>query len=123
LSLTISTLPHTWLIDLDGTVLAHNGHLNGGDSLLPGVREFWADIPQHDVIILLSARDERYREHTLAFMATEGLRFDGALFGLPNGERVLINDRKNSGLPTAFAVNLARDVGLGEIQFKMDGSL
>jgi len=123
LNLTISTLRHTWLIDIDGTVLEHNGHLKDGDSLLPGVREFWANIPQHDAIILLSARDERYREHTLAFMVTEGLRFDGALFGLPTGERVLINDRKNSGLPTAFAVNLPRNVGLGEIQFTMDGSL
>ncbi|MEY3200946.1 MAG: hypothetical protein RIR70_496 [Pseudomonadota bacterium] len=119
----MSTLPHTWLIDLDGTVLAHNGHLNGGDSVLPGVLEFWTKIPEQDVIILLSARHERYREHTLAFLSAQGLRFDGALFGLPTGERILINDRKNSGLPTALAVNLARDAGPGEIHFKMDGSL
>jgi len=104
-------------------VLEHNGHLKDGDRLLPGVVEFWANIPIHDAIILLSARDESYREHTLAFIATEGLRFDGALFGLPTGERVLINDRKNSGLPTAFAVNVPRDVGLGVIQVTIDGSL
>jgi hypothetical protein len=38
-------LGHTWFIDLDGTILKHNGYLTNNDELLPGVKEFWNSIP------------------------------------------------------------------------------
>lgn len=110
--IVLSDLAHTWLIDLDGTVLLHNGYKNGGDVLLPGVQDFWAQIPAGDVIVLLSARPEAERVQTLDFLQGAGLRFDHALFGLPTGERVLINDQKPQGLKTAIAVNVVRDGGL-----------
>ena len=44
-AIVVSALPHTWLVDVDGTVLAHNGHLKGRDVVLPGVAAFWATIP------------------------------------------------------------------------------
>jgi len=65
IDLRISCLPHTWLIDLDGTVLTHNGYLSDNDRLLPGVTEFWQKIPECDIIILLSAREIIYAENTL----------------------------------------------------------
>jgi mannose-6-phosphate isomerase-like protein (cupin superfamily) len=38
--------------------------------------------------------------------------------GLPNGDRILINDRKsNSPRNTAYAINLVRNSGLGNIDF------
>jgi hypothetical protein len=114
--LPLSNLAHTWLIDVDGTILCHNGHKQGGDALLPGVHEFWATIPPGDTIVLMSAREETYREATLAFLEAAGLRFDYALFGLPHGERILINDVKPRGLHTALAVNLRRDGGLAELR-------
>ena len=40
-TLTLSPLPHTWILDVDGTLCVHNGHLNGGDELLAGVKESW----------------------------------------------------------------------------------
>jgi hypothetical protein len=113
MSLSLSALAHTWLIDLDGTVFKHNSHLDGADQLLPGVREFWAALPAGDIVVLMSAREERYRAQTLASMAAAGLRYDHALFDLPHGERILLNDTKPRGLQTAVAVNLARDAGLG----------
>ena len=36
--LLLSTLGHTWIFDLDGTIVKHNGYLiDGKDTLLPGV--------------------------------------------------------------------------------------
>jgi hypothetical protein len=113
MSLSLSILGHTWLIDLDGTVFKHNGHLQGADELLPGVREFWAALPAGDTVVVMSAREERYRTTTLASLAAAGLRYDHALFDLPHGERIVINDTKPRGLQTALAVNLSRDAGLG----------
>jgi hypothetical protein len=122
-TLKLSPLPHTWLIDLDGVVAAHNGHLTGPDTLLPGAEAFWAAIPEGDTIILMSARAEAYREASLAFLAAQGLRVDIALFDLPTGERILINDMKPSGLKTAHAINLARDEGLGGVPIEIDPGL
>lgn len=121
--LSISSLPHTWLIDVDGTVLRHNGHKMGGDELLPGVRELWASIPPEDVVVLLSARTQEEMPATLAFLRAEGIRFDHTLFGLPKGERIVINDCKPGGLNTAVAVNVARDAGLGGLTVTLDPSL
>ena len=112
MSLSLSTLGHTWLIDLDGTVFRHNSRLEGADVLLPGVREFWAALPPGDTVIVMSARQQQYRAATLAALDAHGLRYDHALFDLPHGERILLNDTKPRGLQTAIAVNLARDAGL-----------
>jgi hypothetical protein len=122
-TITVSRLGHTWLIDLDGTVLAHNGHLEGGDRVLPGVEAFWAQIPEGDVIVLLSAREDAHLEESLEALKRHGLRWDHVLFGLPHGERVLINDCKPSGLVTAFAVSLARDEGLARLRIELDETL
>jgi hypothetical protein len=121
--LRLSGLGHTWLIDLDGTVLKNSGYLKGGDELLPGVREFWASLPKDDVILLLTARDEVDRPATLAFIEAQGLRFDQAIFGLPSGERVVINDTKPRGLVTALAVPVVRDEGLAGVAFEIDAEL
>jgi hypothetical protein len=121
--LTLSKLPHTWMIDLDGTLLKHNGYLNDGDELLSGVEEFWASIPSSDIIILLSARTDEEMPSTLTFLKNKGLRFDHAIFSLPKGERILINDIKPSGLSTAYAINIARDLGLNDLVVNYDQSL
>ncbi len=122
-AIVVSALPHTWLIDIDGTVLAHNGYLEGPDVVLPGVEAFWAAIPPEDCIILLSARAEEMRQRTLAALDAAGLRYDQAVFGLPKGERILINDDKPGGLVTALAVPLARDAGLGGLSLTIDPRL
>ena len=121
MNLRLSALPHTWLIDLDGTMLKHNGHKQpGGDQVLPGVPELWARIPAADMIILLSARKETEMAATLAFLRRQGLRFDRALFELPVGERILINDAKPGGLQTALAVNVVRDGDLSDVVVTID---
>ena len=120
IDISLSLLGHTWLIDIDGTVLRHNGHKNEDDVILPGVREFWAKIPPDDTIILMSARAVTFEQETLLFFRRNGLRYTHAIFNLPVGERILINDTKPSGLKTAIAHSLARDHGFAELSISID---
>jgi hypothetical protein len=123
IKINLSRLKHTWLIDLDGTLLKHNAHKKNNDELLSGVIEFWEAIPSTDIIILLSARAEEERVPTLNFLATQSLRYDHTIFGLPTGERILINDEKPSGLTTAVSINIKRDIGLSNLSVNIDNTL
>lgn len=109
--LTLSPLPKTWIFDLDGTLLKHNGYKNNGDELLPGVKELFSQIPDEDFILILTARADEVIKDTEIFLRNQGLRFDKILNNIPFGERILLNDRKPSGLDMAYAINLERDAG------------
>ena len=121
--LALSLLPHTWIIDLDGTVLRHNGYKLGSDELLPGVERFLDSIPPSDFIIFISAREEEFKEQTVDFLDKCNIRYDTVIFGVPSGERILINDIKPSGLLTAHAINVIRDSGLGELAISIADDL
>ncbi len=106
----MSTLPKTWILDLDGTLVKHNGYkLDGTDTLLAGAKEYLAELPEEDRIVILTSREERYREETLKFLKESGIRYDEILFEMPMGERIVVNDRKPSGIPMAVAVNVERN--------------
>jgi ribonucleotide monophosphatase NagD (HAD superfamily) len=120
--LTLSNLPKTWILDLDGTIVKHNGHLTGGDILLPGVREFFQNLNPTDKVILLTAREIKYQSSLLHFLKSHNIEFDQILFDMPKGERILINDSKPSGLKTAFALSPERDQGL-QLDLRIDESL
>lgn len=121
--LTLSSLPKTWLFDVDGTLVVHNGHLTPrGDELLPGVKDVFARIPPEDIIILLTARKDDYRIKLENFLHANDIRYDQILYGMPMGERILVNDKKPSGLVTAFAVNKDRDAPL-DLNITIDETL
>ena len=40
-SIILSSLPHTWLFDLDGSIVSHNQYKIEKDKLLPGVKSFF----------------------------------------------------------------------------------
>ena len=106
----LSTLPKTWILDLDGTLLKHNGYkIDGKDTLLPGAKEYLDALPKEDRILILTSRTEEYREETLRFLKENEIRYDEILFHIPYGERIVVNDKKPSGLLTAVAFNLERD--------------
>ena len=106
----LSKLPHTWIFDIDGTIVKHNGYLTPeGDTFLEGVEDFLKSIPEKDMIIFLTARDEFDREKTENFLKAHGIRYDYIIFEAPIGERILINDDKPGGLATAHAIRLKRD--------------
>ncbi|MEU1887246.1 hypothetical protein [Micromonospora sp. WMMD987] len=121
--LTLSELPKVWIVDLDGVVFRHNAYLGGEDEVLDGAVGFWAQIAPDDVVVVMTGRPESERVRTLDLLARLGLRVDRAMFGLPLGERVVVNDAKPSGLPTAHAVNLPRDRGLGGLRVDIDPAL
>lgn len=108
--LTLSTLPKTWIFDLDGTLVKHNGYkLDGKDTLLAGVKEYLSEIPEEDKIVIFTSRTEEYKELTLQFLIENDIRYDKILFDMPMGERIVVNDRKPSGIDMAVAVNMDRD--------------
>jgi hypothetical protein len=112
--LVLSNLSHTWLIDLDGTLVKHNGYLTDGkDSFLDGALVFLNSIPKNDKIIFLTSRTTKYKAITINFLQENNIHYFDIIFNLPFGERILVNDKKKSGLLTAYAINLSRDVFSG----------
>lgn len=121
--LILSCLSKTWVIDIDGVILKHNGYKQNKETLLPGVIEFWKQISPEDYVILLTARAVELRESTLEVIVKHGLRYNVAIFGIPTGERICINDKKPSGLLTSYAINLLRDEGLDDLKIAADLNL
>lgn len=110
MKLTLSSLPHTWILDVDGTIVKHNGYkIDGYDTLLAGVKEFFASLPSQDRVILLTARKAEYLPALKDFLTKNQIRYDHIITDVPMGERILVNDNKPSGLKCAYAVNKERD--------------
>ena len=108
--LEISLMKHTWILDLDGTIIKHNGYkIDGYDTFLDGAEDFLSSIPEEDTIIFLTSRTEKYRKLTEEFLLKNHITYDQIIFNVPYGERILINDKKPSGLRTSIAVNKDRD--------------
>lgn len=106
----MSTLPKTWIFDLDGTLLKHNGYkIDGVDTVLPGVREYLESIPKEDHIVILTSRTDEYKQQTLDFLKENAIRYEEIIFNIPYGERIVVNDRKPSGIDMAAAMNIDRD--------------
>ncbi len=111
--ISLSSLGHTWILDLDGTLVKHNGYkLDGKDSFLEGAEAFLNGIPLKDMVIILTSRAEETRDQTESFLREHGIRYDLILYNVPYGERILINDDKPSGLRTAIALGKKRDTGI-----------
>lgn len=108
--LVLSKLGHTWILDLDGTLVKHNGYkMDGHDSFLAGAKEFLNSIPDKDMIIFMTSRREEYRSVTEMFLRSNNIKYNQIIFGLPYGERILINDNKPSGLKTGYTILKRRD--------------
>ena len=107
-------LSHTWFIDIDGTILKHNGYLiDKKDTILKGVKKFFKKIPKKDKIILITSRKKNILKKTLLFLKKNNIRFDQVIFDLPYGERILIHDLKpKNNLKTAISINVKRNEGL-----------
>ena len=121
-NLVLSTLKKTWLIDIDGTIIKHNSHKQGGDILLSGVKEFFNRVA-NDFIILITAREKKYEVETKNFLEKNDIKYDIIIFDAPHGERILINDKKISGLKTCHSINLERDSGLKNLNINISEDL
>jgi len=107
----LSNLAHTWIFDIDGTLVKHNGYkIDGVDTILPGVKEFFEkNIREEDYVLLVTARKSEYKEITESYLIENNIRFDRIIYDLPSGERIVVNDRKPSGLEMSVAININRD--------------
>lgn len=110
----------TIFIDIDGTVLRHNGDLStqvlSDCPVLDGaIHKFneWNRKGYH--IILTTGRKECMRELTKSQLQGAGLFYDQLIMGLPRGQRVLINDSKPDVETTAIAFTVKRNSGIAEI--------
>ena len=123
----------TWFIDIDGTLVRHleNKEIDEGsqEELLPYVLEFLEGIEKRgDCIILTTARLEEHRQVTEKMLREFGIRYDQIIFGIGSRERVVVNDIKpidafdggsrENPLPTAYAINVNRNEGFGQILCK-----
>lgn len=121
--LEFSPLAKTWIFDVDGTLVKHNGYkIDGYDTLLSGVKEFFENLSIDDKVILLTAREEKYLQSLKDFLKNNNIRYDYLLTDMPMGERILVNDRKPSGLNTAFSINKNRD-DIFDIAYKINEEL
>ena len=108
--LEFSSLAKTWILDIDGTLVKHNGYkIDGYDTLLDGVSDFFKALSSDDKVVLLTARKKEYIPALKQFLAKNNIRYDMLLSDMPVGERILVNDRKPSGLDMSFAINKKRD--------------
>ena len=122
-NIVVSALGKTWILDIDGTVCKHNGYkLDGHDTLLPGAKQLFEGIDEIDKVVFITSRSQAYAEMTESFLRENGIRWNAIIYDLPYGERILVNDKKPSGLKTSIAVNTERDVFMEEI-FIVDESL
>ena len=118
--LTLSALGHTWILDLDGTIVKHNGYLiDGEDTFLPGAEAFLKGIPSQDMVIFVTSRKEEYRGLTEDFLMRHGIRYNHIIFEAPYGERILVNDAKPSGLKMAISINVSRNQDF-DVDLKID---
>jgi GTP:adenosylcobinamide-phosphate guanylyltransferase len=123
----LSTLPKTWFLDLDGTLVPHNSHLqfgNADDTLLPGVHDLLTELDPTDTIVITTSRKAEDCSSILdeisRISTSKNIRL---IADLGVGERIIFNDLKPSGLKTAYAFNLQRDTGLRNIYFRVDSTL
>ena len=110
MEIEMTTLGKTWILDLDGTLLKHNGYmLDGADSVLKETARLLSNIKREDMVIIITSRERSYKDQTEKFLRENGIRFDKIIYGAPYGERILINDDKPSGRRMAYAIGIKRD--------------
>ena len=113
-NLVLSALGHTWILDLDGTIVKHNGYKDDGtDTLLEGALEFLQTIPDKDMIIFVTSRSPGTKQMTEGFLMNNNIRFDHIIYNAPYGERILVNDDKPSGLKMSYGIRTLRDIWCG----------
>lgn len=118
--------PKTIFCDIDGTLVEHTGDIIRNYStqvnVLPNVLE---NIKQWDKlnyrIILTTGRQESIRKATEEALEKAGIVYSQLIMGIPNGDRVLINDKKTRGIRnTAYAINLVRNKGMSNVDIESE---
>jgi len=111
----------TIFCDIDGTLLKHKGdillHIKEEPELLDNVIETIKNWDKKCYkIILTTGRKESLRKLTEEQLLKVGIIYDQLIMGISNGDRILINDRKqNTNRDTAYAINVNRNEGFKDL--------
>ena len=114
----IINMTKTIFCDIDGTIIHHNNDIHTNmlqkPIILDGVLEKFKEWDKNNYkIILTTGRKEGNRKQTEEQLSFLGINYDLLIMGLPNGDRILINDKKEKGVfNTAYAINVVRNKGL-----------
>ena len=84
--------------------------------------KFFENLPTSDKVILMTARKEEFIPALKKFLKENNIHYDYLLTDMPMGERILVNDRKPSGLNMAHAVNKNRDCAF-DVTYKINEGL
>jgi len=114
--------PKTIFLDIDGTILKHQGNLvsiyQNEPEVLDGVYEtlnHW-DMQGYN-IILTTGRKESLRKFTEEQLRNLNIFYDQLIMGIGGGVRYLINDFKpNSNNPTCHAITIDRNKGISHLK-------
>lgn len=113
----------TYFFDIDGTIVKNLSYedleLHVKDptfiqELLPGVKKFFISLKENDIVIFTTARSTVYREMTIRTLKYHNIKYKQLIMDLPSGERYLINDTVNFFYKKSIAINVLRNVGLGD---------
>lgn len=112
--------PKTIFLDIDGTLLKHQGGLSQiaamSPVLLDGVHEKLDEWDKKGYrIILITGRKESMREITENQLKQVGVYYDRLIMGIGNGPRILINDAYE-GQQTAFGITVERNIGIKNVE-------
>ena len=115
--LEMSCLSKTWFFDVDGVLVKHNGYLNGGDKWLENTLEFLNSnsISPEDKLIITTSRQQKDIKFLIKELNSKGIKIDSVITELPHGERIVVNDKKPSGLRTSFSISVDRDAGTKDV--------
>lgn len=117
----MNSRPRTIICDIDGTLVKHSVPvINTSDltmlEILPNTLNTLMDWDMKGYnIILMTGRRESMRKATEEQLSRLGIIYDQLIMGIGGGDRILINDKKINGETTAFAINIERDKGIGEL--------
>jgi ribonucleotide monophosphatase NagD (HAD superfamily) len=109
----------TIFCDLDGCLIEHQYSYHDDMVLLPGTVEKIVEWNRAGYnLIITTGRRESAREITAKKLSAVGIVYDQLVMGIGGHTRVLINDLKppHPKLPTARAINLVRNEGIGRLE-------
>lgn len=116
--------PKTIFCDIDGTILKHHNNIVDNyqkvpedlDNVINQIKQ-WERLNYK--IILTTGRKECVRKRTEEQLQQIGIVYDELIMGLPNGKRILINDKKPNGVEnTAYSINLVRNKGMNDVDLE-----
>jgi len=113
----------TIILDIDGTLIEHRGTLSKTTSEYKSdekpLRSTIEKIDEWEGkgynIVLMTGRKESSRLFTEMQLANMNIFYDQLIMGVGGGVRHLVNDKKPDGTLTAFAHNLTRNEGIGDL--------